>query len=147
STANTVDVARAARAEVECINGSLPEGMRLEQGFDSSGFVEQAIREVYHTLFLAIAIVILVTYLFLGSVRAMHIPAVTVPVSIIATFTVLAILGFSINLFTLLALVLAIGLVVDDAIVVLENIVRHIEEKAKPPLLAAYEGTREVGFA
>ncbi len=147
STANTVDVARAARAEVDRINESLPEGMRLEQSFDSSVFVEQAIREVYQTLFFAIAMVILVIYLFLGSVRAMVIPAVTVPVSIIATFTVLAILGFSINLFTLLALVLAIGLVVDDAIVVLENIVRHIEEKAKPPLLAAYEGTREVGFA
>jgi multidrug efflux pump len=91
--------------------------------------------------------VILVIYLFLGSARAMLVPAVTVPVSIIATFTVLAALDFSINLITLLALVLAIGLVVDDAIVVLENIVRHVEEKGKPPLLAAYRGTREVGFA
>src|SRR5690606_20550970 len=81
------------------------------------------------------------------SVRAMIVPAVAVPVSIIATFTVLAVLDFSVNMLTLLALVLAIGLVVDDAIVVLENIVRHIEEKNKSPLLAAYEGTREVGFA
>jgi multidrug efflux pump len=147
STANTVDVARAAREEVERLNETLPEGMRLEQSFDSSVFVGQAIKEVYYTLAFAIAMVILVIYLFLGSARAMLIPAVTVPVSVIATFTVLAVLGFSINLLTLLALVLAIGLVVDDAIVVLENIVRHVEEKGKPPLLAAYRGTREVGFA
>lgn len=147
STANTIDVARAARQEVTRINEGLPEGMSLEQSFDSSVFVEQAVREVYLTLAIAISMVILVIYLFLGSARAMLIPAVTVPVSIIATFTVLAILGFSVNLLTLLALVLAIGLVVDDAIVVLENIVRHIEEKGKSPLLAAYHGTREVGFA
>ncbi|MDQ2076110.1 efflux RND transporter permease subunit [Marinimicrobium sp. ABcell2] len=147
STANTINVARAARQEVERLNETLPEGMSLEQSFDSSVFIEQAVKEVYFTLTVAIAMVILVIYLFLGSARAMLIPAVTVPVSIIATFTVLAMLGFSVNLLTLLALVLAIGLVVDDAIVVLENVVRHIEEKGKPPLLAAYEGTREVGFA
>src|SRR5690606_3815070 len=82
-----------------------------------------------------------------GSIRAMLVPAVAVPVSIISTFTVLAVLGFSVNMLTLLALVLAIGLVVDDAIVVLENIVRHMEEKNKPPLLAAFDGAREVGFA
>ncbi len=147
STANTIDVARAARVEVERLNETLPQGMHLSPSFDSSVYIEQAIKEVYVTLALAIAMVILVIYLFLGSARAMLIPAVTVPVSIIATFTVLAVLGFSINLLTLLALVLAIGLVVDDAIVVLENVVRHIEEKGKPPLLAAIEGTREVGFA
>ncbi|HEY7884710.1 MAG TPA: efflux RND transporter permease subunit [Cellvibrionaceae bacterium] len=147
STANTIDVARAAHKEVERINENMPEGMSLEQSFDSSVFVEQAVKEVYFTLAIAISMVILVIYLFLGSVRAMLIPAVTVPVSIVATFSVLAVLGFSVNLLTLLALVLAIGLVVDDAIVVLENIVRHIEEKGKPPLLAAYDGTREVGFA
>ncbi|WP_111643042.1 efflux RND transporter permease subunit [Marinimicrobium alkaliphilum] len=147
STANTVDVSRAARVEVARVNENLPSGMRIEQSFDSSIFIEEAISEVYTTLLFAIGMVILVIYLFLGSARAMLIPAVTVPVSIIATFTVLAVLGFSVNLLTLLALVLAIGLVVDDAIVVLENIVRHIEEKGKPPLLAAYRGTREVGFA
>lgn len=147
STANTIDVARGVKAERDRIQANLPEGMRIEDSFDSSVFVERAIYEVYVTLFIAIALVILVIYLFLGSARAMLIPAIAVPVSLIATYTVLAVMDFSVNLLTLLALVLAIGLVVDDAIVVLENIVRHIEEKNKPPLLAALDATREVGFA
>lgn len=147
STANTIDVARGAKVERDKINAILPKGMSLEDSYDSSVFVERAIQEVYITLAIAIGLVVLVIYLFLGSVRAMLVPAVAVPVSIIATFTVLAALDFSVNMLTLLALVLAIGLVVDDAIVVLENIVRHIEEKGKTPLLAAVDGTREVGFA
>lgn len=147
STANTIDVARGAKAERDKINAILPAGMSLEDSYDSSVFVERAIHEVYITLGIALALVVLVIYLFLGSVRAMLVPAVAVPVSIIATFTVLAAMDFSVNMLTLLALVLAIGLVVDDAIVVLENIVRHIEEKGKTPLLAAVDGTREVGFA
>lgn len=147
STANTIDVAKAAKAERVLVNQSLPDGMELEQSYDTSVFVEDAIAEVYKTLFIAILMVILVIYLFLGSVRAMLVPAVTVPVSIIATFIMLYILDFSVNLFTLLALVLAIGLVVDDAIVVLENIARRIDENDEHPLLAAYYGTRQVGFA
>jgi multidrug efflux pump len=147
STANTIDVARGSKIERDKINAILPKGMKLEDSFDSSVFVERAIHEVYITLSIAIVLVVLVIYVFLGSVRAMLVPAVAVPVSIIATFTVLAIMGFSVNMLTLLALVLAIGLVVDDAIVVLENIMRHMEEKGKTPLLAAYDGTREVGFA
>ncbi len=147
STANIIDVARGVKAERDRINATLPAGMRIEDSFDGSVFVERAIHEVYVTLGIAIVLVIVVIYLFLGSVRAMLVPAVAVPVSLIATFTVLAVLDFSVNLLTLLALVLAIGLVVDDAIVVLENIVRHIEEKGKPPLLAAFDATREVGFA
>jgi multidrug efflux pump len=147
STANTIDVARGSKVERDKINAILPKGMKLEDSFDSSVFVERAIHEVYITLSIAIVLVVLVIYVFLGSVRAMLVPAVAVPVSIIATFTVLAIMGFSVNMLTLLALVLAIGLVVDDAIVVLENIMRHMEEKGKTPLLAAYDGTREVGFA
>ncbi len=147
STANTIDVARGVKAERDKINAILPKGMSLEDSYDSSIFVERAIHEVYITLAIAIVLVILVIYLFLGSIRAMLVPAVAVPVSIIATFTVLAAMDFSVNMLTLLALVLAIGLVVDDAIVVLENIVRHIEEKGKKPLLAAYDGSREVGFA
>jgi multidrug efflux pump len=147
STANTIDVARGVKAERDMINANLPKGMSLEDSYDSSIFVERAIHEVYITIVIAIFMVILMIYLFLGSVRAMLIPAVAVPVSIIATFIVLAAMDFSVNMLTLLALVLAIGLVVDDAIVVLENIVRHIEEKKKPPLLAAYDGAREVGFA
>ncbi len=147
STANTIDVARGSKAERDKINEILPKGMKLEDSFDSSVFVERAIHEVYITLSIAIVLVVLVIYFFLGSVRAMLVPAVAVPVSIIATFTVLAAMDFSVNMLTLLALVLAIGLVVDDAIVVLENIMRHMEEKGKKPLLAAYDGTREVGFA
>jgi len=147
STANTIEVAQAARTEAERLNENLPDGMEIVRSYDSSVFVSSAINEVYKTLFIAISLVIATIFLFLGSVRAMIIPAVTVPVSITATFILLYVFGFSINLLTLLALVLAIGLVVDDAIVVLENIHRRIEEYGETPLVAAYKGTREVGFA
>lgn len=147
STANTIDVARAAKQERDRVNAILPPHMSLEQSYDSSVFVESAIKEVYTTLAIAIGLVILNIYLFLGSARAMLVPAVTVPVSIVATFIALWMLGFSVNLLTLLALVLAIGLVVDDAVVVLENVVRRMQEYHEPPLLAAYRGTRQVGFA
>ncbi|WP_295408871.1 efflux RND transporter permease subunit [uncultured Thiocystis sp.] len=147
STANTVAVADAAKAEVVRINPLLPEGMAIKQSYDSSIFVKGAIHEVYKTLAIAIGLVTLVIYLFLGSLRATLVPAVTVPVSVVATFTVLLALGFSINILTLLALVLAIGLVVDDAIVVLENIHRRMEEYGETRLVAAYRGTRQVGFA
>ena len=147
STANTLAVARAAKAEVQRINPTLPEGMAIKQSYDSSVFVEGAIHEVFKTLAIAISLVIVVIYLFLGGVRAMLVPAVTVPVSLIATFSVLLMLGFSINIFTLLALVLAIGLVVDDAIVVLENIHRRMEEYGESRLVAAFNGTRQVAFA
>lgn len=147
STANTIDVARAAKQAAERINPTLPNGMAIRQSYDSSIFIEEAITEVYKTLAIAIALVILVIYLFLGSARAMLVPAVTVPVSLIATFIMLMVMGFSVNMLTLLALVLAIGLVVDDAIVVLENIHRRMEELGETPLVAAYRGTRQVGFA
>ncbi|EGV18726.1 efflux RND transporter permease subunit [Thiocapsa marina] len=147
STANTVAVADAAKAEAARINPTLPEGMEIKQSFDSSVFVKDAIKEVYKTLAIAIGLVILIIFLFLGSVRAMLVPAVTVPVSIVATFTVLLWLGFSVNILTLLALVLAIGLVVDDAIVVLENIHRRMEQYGETRLVAAYRGTRQVAFA
>ncbi|MEQ8824565.1 MAG: efflux RND transporter permease subunit [Filomicrobium sp.] len=148
STANTIAVARAAKEEAARINkAGLPNGMQIRQSYDTSVFIEGAINEVYKTLFIAIALVILVIMLFLGSIRATLVPMVTVPVSIVATFTVLYVLGFSVNLLTLLALVLAIGLVVDDAIVVLENIVRRIRELGETPLVAAFNGTRQVGFA
>ncbi len=121
--------------------------MQIRQSYDTSVFVEGAIDEVYTTLFIAIALVVLVMYLFLGNARATLVPAVTVPVSIIATFIVLLMLGFSLNLLTLLALVLAIGLVVDDAIVVLENIHRRIVSEGETPLVASFRGTRQVVFA
>ncbi|MCG5501741.1 efflux RND transporter permease subunit [Ectothiorhodospira lacustris] len=146
STANTLAVSQAVRAEVDLINPTLPEGTRIAMSYDTSVFIDGAIKEVFTTLFIAMMVVILVIYLFLGSMRAMLVPAVTVPVSLTAAFIALYALGFSVNLLTLLALVLAIGLVVDDAIVVLENIHRRIEA-GEPPQLAAYRGARQVGFA
>ena len=146
SRANTLAVTAAARAEAARINAALPDGMEIKQSYDTSVFVQGAIDEVYKTLFIAIILVVTVIYLFLGSFRAMLIPAVAVPVSLIATFIILYALDFSINLLTLLALVLAIGLVVDDGIVVLENIHRRMD-LGEPPLVAAFKGTRQVGFA
>ena len=147
STANTVEVAAAARNLADQLNPTLPEGTEILRSFDSSVFISASIREVYITLAIAVGLVTLVIFLFIGSVRATLIPAITVPISIIATFTVLYALGFSINLLTLLALVLAIGLVVDDAIVVLENISRRMDEEKETPLVAAFNGARQVGFA
>ena len=147
STANTIAVADAAKAEMERINPTLPEGMQIKQSYDTSVFVRGAIAEVYKTLGIAIGLVVLVIFVFLGGLRATLVPAVTVPVSLIATFLVLWALGFSINILTLLALVLAIGLVVDDAIVVLENIHRRMEQYGESRLVAAFNGTRQVGFA
>ncbi|MAG65696.1 MAG: multidrug transporter AcrB [Pseudomonadales bacterium] len=146
SKANTLDVARAAKAQIEKIEASLPDNIFIVPSYDSSVFIEASIDEVYETLAIAMMMVVIVIYVFLGNVRATLIPAVTVPVSIVAAFIVMYALGFSINLLTLLAMVLAIGLVVDDAIVVLENIYRRIE-MGEPPILAAYRGAREVGFA
>ena len=146
SQVNTLAVAKAAREEAHRLNTSLPDGMQIKQSYDTSVFIQGAIDEVYKTLLIAAGLVVLVIFLFLGSVRATIVPAVTVPVSLIATFIVLYALGFTINLLTLLALVLAIGLVVDDAIVVLENIHRRMDE-GETPLVAAFNGTRQVGFA
>ncbi|WP_144207268.1 efflux RND transporter permease subunit [Shewanella donghaensis] len=146
STANTLDVARGANALVDQINPTLPAGMEIKRSYDSSVFIEASIKEVYQTLFIAMILVIIVIYLFLGSVRAMLIPALTVPVSLMGTFIVLYSLGYTINLLTLLAMILAIGMVVDDAIVMLENIHRRIEQ-GDSPLKAAYLGAREVAFA
>ncbi len=147
STANTVDVAAGARDLAERLNETLPDGLAIYRSFDSSVFIEASIAEVYKTLAIAVGLVTLVIFLFLGSARSTLIPAVTVPISITATFIVLFALGLSVNLLTLLALVLAIGLVVDDAIVVLENIHRRMDEYGETPLVAAYRGSRQVGFA
>ncbi len=146
SKANTLDVARSAKAQIRKIEETLPDNIFIVPSYDSSVFIEASINEVYETLAIAMLMVVIVIYLFLGNVRATLIPAVTVPVSLVAAFIVMYALGFSINLLTLLAMVLAIGLVVDDAIVVLENISRRIE-MGEPPILAAFRGAREVGFA
>ncbi len=145
SKANTLEVARAVRAKVQELRKSLPAGMSLADGSDDSVFIQAAITEVYRTLAIAMVLVIAVIYLFLGSVRAMLIPAVTVPVSLVGSFIILAAFGYSVNLVTLLALVMAIGLVVDDSIVVLENIHRRVE-RGEPPLLASFRGARQVAM-
>ncbi|MGD8173359.1 vibriobactin export RND transporter permease subunit VexH [Vibrio sp. TRT 21S02] len=146
SDANPLEVASLVHAEVDKIQKFLPEGTRLAIDYDSTVFIERSIAEVYSTLFITGGLVILVLYIFIGQARATLIPAVTVPVSLISSFIAAYYFGFSINLITLMALILSIGLVVDDAIVVVENIFHHIEQGEKP-LLAAYKGAREVGFA
>ncbi len=147
STANTLEVSRSVRAEVERLNDELPGGLQLLPSFDSSVFVEGAVREVYRTLFIAICLVVLTIFVFLGSIRAILVPAVAVPVALISTFIALSLFGFTINLLTLLALVLAIGLVVDDGIIVLENARRRMDEYGESALVAAFRGTRQVAFA
>ena len=146
ATANTLEVATAARQQAENIKTTLPAGMTLHAAFDSSVFVEKSIEAVYHTMGEALLLVTLVIFLFLRNLRATLIPFVTIPLSLIGAFIFLWTFGFSINILTLLGLVLAIGLVVDDAIVMLENIHRHVEEGV-PPFQAAMLGAQEIGFA
>jgi len=146
STANTLSVARAVKAEVPKIRAALPAGMDLGIAFDSSVFIEKSIEAVYEVMLEALLLVVLVIYFFLRSLRATLIPFVTIPVSLIGAFFLIWIMGFSINVLTLLGIVLAIGLVVDDAIVVLENIHRHIEAGMQP-MKAAIAGSREIAFA
>ena len=146
SGANTLEVVQAVKREVAAIEPTLPPGVEVATGSDSSLFIEQAIEGVWHTLAEAAVLVTLVIFLFLGSWRATFIPAITVPICLIGAFAVLWLAGYSINLLTLLAMVLAIGLVVDDAIVLLEN-VHHRIEQGEPPLLAAFAGARQVSFA
>ncbi|WP_428776272.1 vibriobactin export RND transporter permease subunit VexH [Vibrio sp.] len=144
--ANPLEVADRVHEEVAKIQKFLPAGTRLAIDYDSTVFIDRSISEVFNTLLITGGLVILVLYIFIGQVRATLIPAVTVPVSLISSFIAAYYFGFSINLITLMALILSIGLVVDDAIVVVENIYHHIEQGEKP-LLAAYKGVREVGFA
>lgn len=146
SKANTVAVSDAVRAELEKIRETLPPEVTIAESYDESIFIRASIKEVVTTLAIAVSLVILVIFLFLRSWRATLIPAVTIPVAVIGAFIGLGFLGFSINVLTLLAVILAIGLVVDDAIVMLENIQRRIDE-GEPPLLAAYRGAKQVAFA
>ncbi len=146
STANALDVARGVKEEIARIRQSLPEGLSINDSYDTTIFVEKAIEEVQKTLFIATILVVLVIFVFLGSFRAALVPSVVVPVCLIATFAVLDFMGATLNIMTLLALVLCIGLVVDDSIVVLENIQRRVDQ-GEPPILAAYRGSRQVAFA
>ncbi len=146
SRANTLEVSRGVRTEIERIRPQLPESVRMTVATDDAIFIWASIVEVLKTLLIAVGIVVLVIFAFLQSARATVIPAVTIPVAIVGSGLLLAALGFSINLLTLLALILAIGLVVDDAIVVLENAQRRVDQ-GESPLVAAYRGTRQVTFA
>ncbi len=146
SKASTVDVAAEIRKALQELSGLLPAGMRLDVAFDSSLFIKDSINEVTESLIIAMCLVVLVVLAFLKSLRATIIPTVAIPISIIGAFAVAYFAGFTINILTLLALVLAIGLVVDDAIVVLENVYRHME-MGKSRRQAALEGSSEIGFA
>ncbi|MBO0349952.1 efflux RND transporter permease subunit [Phormidium pseudopriestleyi FRX01] len=147
SSANTIAVARGAKAKMEELSRDFPEGLNYQMAFDRSEFVELAINEVWSSLFLATLLVILIIFVFLRDWRSTLIPAVTIPVSLVGAFAVMFILGYSINTLTLFSLTLATGLVVDDTIVVLENIVRYIQEKNMKPYQAALLGVSEVVFA
>ncbi len=146
SKSNTLEIARLVRAEVERLQPTLPAGATLIINIDNAIAIEAALHEVLIAIALALVSVLAIIYAFLGSLRATLIPAVTIPVSIIASFVVMYALGYSINVLTLLGVVLAIGLVVDDAIVVLEN-VHQRTELGEPPMLAAVTGSKEIGFA
>ncbi|WP_027855852.1 efflux RND transporter permease subunit [Marinobacterium jannaschii] len=146
STANPLDVSGGIRTKLEKIRPNLPEGMQVEVAYDSSIFIDESIKSVYSTLLQAGALVVIVLLFFLRNIRATLIPVVTIPLSLIGAFAMMYAFNFSINTLTLLALVLAIGLVVDDAIVMLENIYRHVEEGLHP-IQAAFKGAKEIGFA
>ena len=146
SKANELAIADGIYAEIEKIRPSLARQITMKVAYDKSRFVDASIAGVFHALFVALLLVVGVIFFFLRSLRATLIPAVAIPVSLIASFMVLGVLGYSINVLTLLAYVLAVGLVVDDAIVVLENIHRRIE-RGEPVLLASYRGARQIGFA
>ncbi len=146
ANANALAVAAAARAEVDAINADLPEGTRIGINMDRAEFIKSSMREVLIALGISVVLVLVVIYAFLGDWRATLIPAVTIPVSILGACAAIYAMGFTINTLTLLGIVLAIGLVVDDAIVVLENIYRRIEHGERS-LLAAIDGSREIGFA
>jgi len=147
SKANLIAVAEAIRAELPAIQQTLPPGVKLDVAFDGSVYVTRSIEEAQGSLVIAGILVVLIIFVFLRNLRATIIPGLAIPASIVATFAVMYFLGFSINNLTLLALTLAIGIVVDDAIIVLENAYRHQEELGEAPATAAINGTREIGFA
>ena len=146
AVANPLDISADLKAMLPEIQRTLPEGMKVEIAFDSTVFIQKSIEEVYKTVAEAVLLVVLVIFLFLRSWRATLIPLVTIPVSLVGAFGLMYAFGFTINTLTLLSMVLAIGLVVDDAIVMLENIYRHVEE-GMPPYEAALKGSKEIGFA
>jgi multidrug efflux pump len=146
ATANPLELSKGVREMMPRLEADLPPGITITVANDNSVFIDRSIKSVFQTIIEAVVLVALVIFVFLRTIRASIIPIITIPVSLIGTFAMMALAGFTINTLTLLALVLAIGLVVDDAIVVLENIYRHIEE-GMDPFSAAIKGSREIGFA
>ncbi|MEO6015699.1 MAG: efflux RND transporter permease subunit, partial [Polaromonas sp.] len=146
ATANPLDLSKGVRAAIPKLKADLPPDLLIDIANDNAVFIDRSVGNVYRTIAEAIGLVALVIFVFLRTLRASIIPIVTIPVSLIGTFAMMALAGFTINTLTLLALVLAIGLVVDDAIVMLENIFRHIEE-GMDPFSAGIKGAREIGFA
>lgn len=146
ATANPLVLSKALRERLPILERELPDDVKVTIAYDSTIFIERSIWAVFTTIAEAVVLVALVTFLFLGRVRASIIPLITIPVSLVSAFTIMDLMGFTINTLTLLSLVVAIGLVVDDAIVVLENVYRHIE-RGMAPIAAAFAGIREVGFA
>ena len=146
ATANPLELSKALRKELPKVISELPAGMSADIAYDSSVFIDRSIKSVFKTVVEAILLVLAIILFFLRNLRATLIPLVTIPVSLIGAFAIMLMLGFTINTLTLLALVLAIGLVVDDAIVVLENVYRHIEN-GMPRRQAALQGSKEIGFA
>ena len=147
SKANLIDVAKRIREAIPGIQQTLPPGVKLEIAWDGSVFVTHSINDAGLTLLIAAILVVLIIFVFLRNLRATVIPGLAIPASIVSTFAIMYFLGFSINNFTLLALTIAIGIVVDDAIIVLENAYRHQEELHEAPEQAAVNGTNEIGFA
>lgn len=143
--ANIIETVGQIKAQLPALQSLLPASVQLNVAMDRSPVINASLKEAEHTLLIAVVLVILVVYLFLGSLRASLIPSLAVPVSLVGTFAVMYLCGFSLNNLSLMALILATGLVVDDAIVVLENISRHIED-GQPPMKAAFLGAKEVGF-
>ena len=146
ATANPLDLSKGVRDAIPKLKADLPPDMLIDVANDNSVFIDRSVKNVYRTILEAVILVALVIFVFLRTMRASLIPLVTIPVSLVGTFALMALAGFTINTLTLLALVLAIGLVVDDAIVMLENIFRHIEE-GMDPFSAGIKGAREIGFA
>ena len=146
ATANPLEISAAVRKIMPQIQAELPPGVTVQVANDNAIFIDRSVKSVYRTIAEAVLLVALVVFVFLRTIRASIIPMVTIPVSLIGAFGIMAAAGFTINTLTLLALVLAIGLVVDDAIVVLENIFRHIEE-GLDPFQAALKGAKEISFA
>ena len=147
SQANTLEVTSRVVEELDRIRPDLPPGVNLQVAFDGSRFIAESVTSTLRTLILAAILVVIVIFIFLRSLRSSFIPAIVIPVAVMGTFAIMNALGFSINVITLLGLILAIGLLVDDAVVMLENIYRHMEEEKEDPIEAARNGAAEIGFA